>query len=389
MMTTRAVRCPRIFDGTSWHEDSALLIENGQSAGIVSREELSAEMPVENAKGTMLVPGFVDLQVNGGGGILFNEKPDIAGIRRICAAHACFGTTALLPTLITDTPEVTKAAIEAGVAAARENVPGFLGLHLEGPHLSRERRGAHRADLVRPMTQDDLDMLISARKHLPALLITCAPESVTAEQVAQLAAAGVCVSLGHTDCTRDTALAYVDAGASLVTHLFNAMSPLAHREPGLPGAVLDCGKLSAGLIADGFHVDPAVIRIALRAKTPPGHVFLVTDAMSTIGSDVDGFELNGRQVFRRDGRLTLEDGTLAGSDIDMASSIRFLVNRVGIPFDTALRMASRFPAEAIGLADRKGTLVAGTDADFVELDGDHQVVGCFIGGVCVFETDGS
>jgi N-acetylglucosamine-6-phosphate deacetylase len=153
--------------------------------------------------------------------------------------------------------------------------------------------------------------------------------------------------------------------------------------------VLDCGKLSAGLIADGFHVDPAVIRIALRAKTPPGHVFLVTDAMSTIGSDVDGFELNGRQVFRRDGRLTLEDGTLAGSDIDMASSIRFLVNRVGIPFDTALRMASRFPAEAIGLADRKGTLVAGTDADFVELDGDHQVVGCFIGGVCVFETDGS
>jgi N-acetylglucosamine-6-phosphate deacetylase len=276
MTTMRAVCCPRIFDGASWHENSALLIENGRSAGIVSREELPANVPVEEASGTMLVPGFIDLQVNGGGGVLFNEKPDVAGIRQICAAHARFGTTALLPTLITDTPEVTKAAVEAGVAAARENVPGFLGLHLEGPHLSRERRGAHRADLVRPMTQDDLDMLISARQRLPVLLITCAPESVTPEQVAKLAAAGVRVSLGHTDCTRDTALAYVDAGASLVTHLFNAMSPLAHREPGLPGAVLDCGQLSAGLIADGFHVDPAVIRIALRAKTEPGRLFLVT-----------------------------------------------------------------------------------------------------------------
>ena len=380
MMTMRAVYCPKIFDGTAWHEESVLLIENGRSAGIVARGELQGDVPVETANGTILVPGFVDLQVNGGGGILFNEQTDVAGIRQICAAHARFGTTALMPTLITDTPETTKAAIEGGIAATRETVPGFLGLHLEGPHLSPERKGVHRADLIRPMTQDDLEMLISARQDLPALLLTCAPESVTPAQIRQLAAAGIRVSLGHSNCSHDTALAYVEAGASLVTHLFNAMSPLAHREPGLPGAALDCGRLSAGLIADGFHVHPATIRIALRAKASPGHLFLVTDAMSTIGSDIEGFELNGRHVFRRGGRLTLEDGTLAGADIDMAASIRFLENRVGIPFETTLKMASRFPAEAIGIAPRKGMLTAGADADFVELDDDHRVVGSYVGG---------
>lgn len=388
-MTTRAVYCPKIYDGTVWHEESVLLIENGRSSGIVARGQLQAALPVETANGTILVPGFVDLQANGGGGILFNEQPDVAGIHRICAAHARFGTTALMPTLITDIPEVTKAAIEAGIAAAKENVPGFLGLHLEGPHLSLQRKGVHRADLIRPMMQDDLEMLISARQHLPALLLTCAPESVTPAQVSQLAAAGIRVSLGHSDCSHDTALAYVEAGASLVTHLFNAMSPLAHREPGLPGAALDSGRLSAGLIADGFHVDPAIIGIALRAKVSPGHLFLVTDAMSTIGSDIDGFELNGRHVFRRGGRLTLEDGTLAGADIDMAASIRFLESRVGIRLEAALKMASRFPAEAIGIADRKGTLAAGADADFVEFDADHRVVGSSIGGHQVFKTDAS
>nr|MBX2805774.1 N-acetylglucosamine-6-phosphate deacetylase [Hyphomicrobiales bacterium] len=371
----------------SWHEDSALLIKDGRSGGIVSVEKLPGGAVIEQAKGNMLVPGFVDLQVNGGGGVLFNDHPDLAGIRRICVAHSRFGSTALMPTLITDTPEKTNAAINAAIAAARENVPGFLGLHLEGPHLSHKRKGAHSADLLRPMSRDDLEALISARQRLPNLLITCAPESVTLEQVRQLAAAGVCVSLGHTDCSRDTALAYVEAGAGLVTHLFNAMSPLAHREPGLPGAALDSGRLSAGLIVDGFHVDPAVIRIALRSKAEPGRLFLVTDAMSTIGSESNGFELNGRRVFRRGGRLTLEDGTLAGADIDMAASIRVLTDRVGAPLETALRMASLYPAQALGIAGRKGTLVVGADADFVELDSAQRVVRSVIGGVAVFGDD--
>jgi N-acetylglucosamine-6-phosphate deacetylase len=339
-MAISAVRCRRIFDGSAWHEAVALLIEHGRVAGIVPDGEIPEGTNWTNAAGTMLAPGFVDLQVNGGGGAMFNDDPGVETIRTICAAHLKYGTTALLPTLITDTRDTTHTAIEAAKEAVRAGVPGFAGIHLEGPHLSVARKGAHSADLIRPMEDADLETIAAARAELPALLLTCAPESVTPAQVGRLAEAGVRVSLGHTACDYPTAVAYAEAGASLVTHLFNAMSPLTHREPGLVGAALDCGTLSAGLISDGIHVDPAAMRIALRGKSGPGRIFIVTDAMSTIGTEMESFELNGRRVYRRDGRLTLEDGTLAGADIDMASSVRFLHKNVGIPLDEALRMAS-------------------------------------------------
>ncbi|TCD15121.1 N-acetylglucosamine-6-phosphate deacetylase [Oricola cellulosilytica] len=384
-MADRAIRCARIFDGHVWHDDAVLLIDGAHSAGVVTRGDVPAGTSMEDAQGSVLAPGFVDLQVNGGGGVLFNEQPTLEGIRTICQAHARFGTTALLPTLITDTPQITEAAIGAAVDAARASVPGFLGLHLEGPHLSWARRGAHREDLVRPMEESDLRRLVDASAALPVLLVTIAPENVTPDQVARLVAGGVRVSLGHTECSRETALAYVAAGAGLATHLFNAMSPLGHREPGLVGAVLDESALSAGLIADGFHVDPAVIRIALRAKAPPGRIFLVTDAMATIGTDMEGFILNGRKVHRSMGRLTLDDGTLAGADIDMAASVRFLENEVGLPFETSLLMTSRYPAEAIGIGAAKGMLRRGADADFVELDDACRVVRSHVGGVHAFD----
>ncbi len=366
--------CPaRLFDGARWHEGAALLVGGGTVRGIVPRAEVPRGARVEPA-GT-LAPGFVDLQANGGGGVLFNDDPSVETIRRICAAHARTGTTALLPTLITDTPGRTRAALEAGAAAG--DVPGFAGLHLEGPHLSVPRKGAHRADLIRPMTQADLDLLLEARPRLPALMVTVAPESATREQVARLASAGVKVSLGHSDCTLSTALDHARAGASLVTHLFNAMGPLGHREPGLAGAALDHGGFSAGLIADGIHVSPAAIRIALRAKAGPGTVFLVTDAMAGFGTDLPGFMLNGRPVRRRDGRLVLEDGTLAGADIDMAGAIR-LLHREGVPLETALAMATAYPARAMGLA--RGTLAPGARADMVELDDSLRPLRTWIGG---------
>jgi N-acetylglucosamine-6-phosphate deacetylase len=380
----RAILSPLIFDGTAWHNDAALLIDSGVCAGIVSQNTIPQNAQIEDCRPDMLVPGFVDLQVNGGGGVMFNERPDADGIATICAAHARFGTTALLATLITDTPAVMVSAIEAGCKAADRHVPGFLGLHLEGPHLSVNRKGAHRPDFIRLMTREDMDRLRVARNRLPLLMTTVAPESVTPEQVRQLSAAGVQVSLGHTDCGFTEARNYTDAGASLITHLFNAMSPLQHREPGLVGAALADGRLSAGLIADGFHVDPAVIGIALRAKQGPGHVFLVTDAMSTIGTEAMSFEINGRTVYRNNGRLTLEDGTLAGADIDMAASIRFLHQQAGVPLETALMMASRFPADAVGLKGKKGCLDDGADADFVALDSELNVNGTWIGGESVF-----
>ena len=384
MTALTALTGARIFDGDLWHERSALLIEDGKVAAIVGAREVPADARAVPMDGLSLVPGFIDLQVNGGGGVLLNERPDLEGIRTICAAHARFGTTGLLPTLITDNVEVTTETIAAGLAAQAANVPGFLGLHLEGPHLSVARKGAHDPNLIRPMDEADLARTIAARHGLDALLMTLAPENVTNEQIAALHAAGVTVSLGHSDCGYRTAAAAVEAGASMMTHLFNAMSPLGNREPGMVGAALDLGHLNAGLIADGFHVDPASIRVALRAKRGPGRIFLVTDAMSTIGTDMTSFFLNGREIFREGGRLTLADGTLAGADIDMASCIRFMRDEVGIDLEEALRMASLYPAEAIGMTGRKGRLTHGHDADFAVIDENVAVVSTWIAGTPVF-----
>ena len=381
-----AITGARIFDGDLWHDDSALLIDHGKVAGIVAHRDVpegAQEIPME---ARALVPGFVDLQVNGGGGVLLNGQPDAEGIRAICAAHARFGTTGLLPTLITDTVPVTEAAIAAALEAQRLAVPGFLGLHLEGPHLSIARKGTHDPALIRPMEPADLARILAAREDLDVLMTTLAPENATSEQIAALAAAGVIVSLGHSDCRYVEAAAAVEAGAHMMTHLFNAMSPLGNREPGMVGAALDLGHLSAGLIADGFHVDPASIRVALHAKRAPGRIFLVTDAMSTVGTDMTSLFLNGREIFRRDGRLTLADGTLAGADIDMASCIRFMHETVGLHLDEALRMASLYPADAIGMAGRKGRLTHGHDADFAVVDDGLSVVATWIGGREVFSA---
>ncbi|MDO3442966.1 N-acetylglucosamine-6-phosphate deacetylase [Agrobacterium sp. V1] len=367
----------RIFDGAAWHDGKVLLTSDGHVTDI--SDKVPAEAEVIDANGLLIAPGFIDLQVNGGGGVMFNNQPDVNGIARICSAHAKFGTTALMVTLITDRPDVTSKAAQAGIAAGKANVPGFLGLHFEGPHLSVARKGTHDPALIRKMETTDLEVLTRCKAELSFVLTTIAPENVTKEQVAALRKAGIVVSLGHTDTGLDVATAYADAGASMVTHLFNAMSPLGHREPGLVGAALSNGKLDCGLIADGFHVDPAAIGIALRAKNGPARIFLVTDAMSTIGTDDDGFELNGRRVYRNGGRLTLADGTLAGADIDMLSCIRFMHEKMDTPLEEALRMASAYPAEAIGAA-AKGKLLPGSDADFVVLTPDLQMHSTWIGG---------
>jgi N-acetylglucosamine-6-phosphate deacetylase len=357
-----AFHASRIFDGSRWHEDAALLVREGRVAAILPR----AVAPAGERVAGWIVPGLIDLQVNGGGGVLFNNAPDSASIETICAAHARFGTTASMVTLITDTPEVTQAAIAAAEAA---EAAGFLGLHLEGPHLSLARKGTHDPSLIRRMEADDLALILQAAQALANLIVTLAPESVTPEQVQALAAAGVTVSLGHSDCTATTARAYADAGARMATHLFNAMSQITPREAGLVGAVLEDARLSAGLIADGFHVAEEVLRLALRVK--PG-LFLVSDAMSTIGSDQTSFTLNGRQIFRAEGRLTLADGTLAGADIALIDAVRHLHLELGQPLEQVLPLAALAPAKAMGLTDR-GHLQPGARADFFSLT---QQIGC-------------
>lgn len=367
-----------VFDGTRLHEDAALVIEAGRVAGIVA-----APQAPEGARvvldGGVLAPGFVDLQVNGGGGVMLNDRPDADGLRIICEAHFRLGTTGLMPTLITDTPETTRAVVEAGVAAARAGLPGFLGLHLEGPHLDPRCKGAHDPALIRPMRDADLAIYVDAAARLPALMVTLAPENATPQQIAALAAAGAVVSLGHSDTGYAEARAGFSAGACVVTHLFNAMSPLGHREPGLVGAALDTEGVAAGLIADGIHVVAPVMRAALAAKRGADGVFLVTDAMAVAGTEMNEFRLNGRRILRRDGRLTLDDGTLAGADVDLPASLRVLVRAVGLPLAAALRMATAVPAALIG-AEGHGTLAAGSAADLVHLDADLALAGVWRDG---------
>lgn len=381
-----AITGARIFDSATWHDDAALLIEFGYVAGIVPASEIPANAERVTLSGGMIVPGFIDLQVNGGGGILFNNDTSLDAIRTICAAHAQFGTTALLPTLITDTAEVNEKAIAAGLAAEEARVPGFIGLHLEGPHLSLARKGTHDPALIRPIDESDLARLKRAAETLPNLICTVAAETATPQQIAVLSEAGAVVSIGHSDADYATAMAAFEAGATMSTHLFNAMSQMGNREPGVVGATLDNPKAFAGLIADGIHVHPASIGAALRAKRGPGKIFLVTDAMSQTGTDIQTLTLNGRTITRADGALRLADGTLAGADLDMIDAVNFMVDTIGLDFDEVLRMASLYPAEAMGIEATYGTLQRGAVGSFAHLSDGRQVKATWIDGVEVFHA---
>lgn len=368
-----------IFDGHERHRDRALLVRDGMVAGLRDPAGIEADCERIELDGGLLAPGFVDIQVNGGGGVLLNENPTVEGVRAICEAHArAGGSTALLPTVITDRPEITFAAIEAVERSIAAGVPGCVGIHVEGPFISIARKGAHDPALIRAMEDADLDRLCSTA--LRPFLLTVAPESVSNRQIEALARAGILVSLGHTDCDYDTAMAAFEAGASGVTHLFNAMSQLGHRAPGLVGAALESSEVSCGFIPDGHHVHPASLRAALAAKQGTGRMLAVTDAMPTAGSPVDSFVLNGRTATRENGRLTLADGTLAGSDLLMVEALRYLVQTLEMQEDEALRLCGLHPATFLGLQATHGHLRAGARADIVHLTPTLDLAGTWIGG---------
>ncbi|WP_099828075.1 N-acetylglucosamine-6-phosphate deacetylase [Oceaniglobus indicus] len=367
-MTHFALMGADIFDGHRLHSGAALLLKDGAFAGLASAPDVPQGFAVRQLDGGTLCPGFVDLQVNGGGGVMFNDITTADGLAAIAAAHATTGTRWLLPTLITDTPEKTRAAIDAVELALARGVPGLAGLHLEGPHLARARKGAHDPALIRPMEDADEALLIDAAARLPNLMVTLAPETVPIARIARLAQAGIIVSLGHSDCSFEAASAAIAAGARCITHLFNAMSQMTSRAPGLVGAALHHGAVSAGLIADIIHVHAATMRIALAAKTGPGRVFLVSDAMSTVGADITSFTLNGRKVLRREGRLTLEDGTLAGADLDFPTAIGVLRDHVGVSLADALAMVTTGPASLLRQENGAGSFQIGRPWEGVYLD---------------------
>ena len=327
--------------------------------------------------GGLLLPGFIDVQVNGGGGLLFNDAPTVDTLRGIAAAHRTFGTTGLLPTLITDTAAVMARALDAVDAAIEQGVPGILGIHLEGPFLAGARKGIHDSRLFRPLDEDDLALI--CRPRLGVVMLTLAPECVPPDTIRRLSEAGVVVVAGHTGADYATTRAALDAGVRGFTHLYNAMTPLGSREPGVVGAALEDADSWCGLIADGHHVHPASLRVAIAAK-PRGKSVLVTDAMPPVGAERPDYVLNGQTIVMKDGICQNDAGVLAGSALDMATGLRNLVHQVGLPLAEASRMASAYPADWLGLGATHGRIAAGQQADLVALDEGFVVRETWIAG---------
>jgi N-acetylglucosamine-6-phosphate deacetylase len=355
-----------VFDGDVVHRNAAVVIEGPRIVALVPRSEVPASLPIRALpEGAWLAPGFVDLQVNGGGDVLFNDQPTVEGIRAIAAAHRRFGTTALLPTLISDTPKQMQAALDA-VRQLADPESAVIGVHLEGPFLSPERPGVHALRHIRKPGAEDLAMLTAPRRGV--VMMTLAPEQVPSGFVRQLATAGVRVSLGHSMATYGETRAAMAEGMTGFTHLFNAMRPLASREPGPIAAALESPDAWFGMIVDGVHVDPAMLRLALRGAATP---MLVTDAMPPVGGRRASFALYGEAINAADGRYLRADGTLAGSALDMATAVRNCVRLLGVPLEFALRAAAAHPASCVGLGHWLGRLAAGYRADVVALDPDR------------------
>jgi N-acetylglucosamine-6-phosphate deacetylase len=372
-----AVSADRIFDGHRWHNDAAVLIDRGLVQRIVPRDQNGGDRPTElMPPGTILAPGFIDLQVNGGGGVLLNDGPTPEAMRAIARAHRRYGTTSCLPTLISDTPAKARAAIAAARSLA--GTDGVLGLHLEGPFISRSRPGIHRSDCILAATSGDLDWL-SELSAVGSSMVTLAPECVPAGFVKSLAGSGIRVSVGHSEAAAGTLIKAIDEGLSGVTHLFNAMPAMGAREPGIVGVALTDERLTAGVILDGIHVDPLVIRAAFSAKGP-SKIALVSDAMPTVGTVQNHFELMGRRIELREGRLVSENGTLAGAHLEMSSAVRNAATRAGISLDDALRSASLVPARYLGIEQHRGVLTAGARADIVALSTNLDVLATWIAG---------
>ncbi len=356
-----------VFDGDAMLGPRTVLVSDaGRIADILPADVvIPADAVVEDVGGRLLAPGFVDVQVNGGGGVMFNSERTPEGLATMVEGHRRYGSTTLIPTVITDTLEVMREAADAVRMALRDHLPGVRGVHFEGPCMNEERKGVHRPDLFRPL--DDELMDIYGGDGLGRTVVTLAPERVETDRIAALADADVLVCAGHTAGSYDDMRTALDAGMRGFTHLYNAMTPMTSRAPGVVGAALDDAESWCGLIVDGYHLHDATARNAVRAKAR-GRMMLVTDAMGTVGAAVKRFTLYGQEIIASEGRCALPDGTLAGSDLDMMAAVRNTHRNLGLPLEEALRMAALYPAQFLKLDDVIGRLQPGFDADMVAID---------------------
>ena len=362
----RALCNARVLTDTGFRDDVAVLLDGDRIVDVVPAGDTRIrDADRIDLDGDTLLPGFIDCQVNGGGDVLFNDAPNPETIHRIASAHRRFGTTGFLPTLISDDADVMRAAIAAVDAAIDARVPGVLGIHLEGPYIAPARRGAHDAAKFRVLDAAEIALASSLRSGVTVL--TLAPERVDAAAIGALVERGVVVCVGHSAASYAETRVALAAGVRGFTHLYNAMSQLQGREPGVVGAALDDRDSWCGVIVDGYHVHAAALRIAIAAK-PRGRIFLVTDAMPPVGGASDTYTLAGAPITCRDGRCETADGVLAGSALDMATAVRNTVSLLGLPLDEAARMASTYPAAFLGLGATHGRIAAGCVADLVTLD---------------------
>ena len=367
----------RIFDGESIRNGLAVVLDGARIVEIVAVENLPKNIEQRVLKAGLLVPGFIDVQVNGGGGALLNDNPTVNTVRRIAESHRKFGTTGMLPTVITDAPETLSKAIAAVKMARAENVPGVLGIHIEGPFLDKDRKGAHEAQFIREMTETDVAQIANA--DCGSIMLTLAPNRVAPKLIKSLTEKGVLVSLGHSEANLAEVTKALASGARAFTHLFNAMSQMNGREPGMVGAALADHDSYCGLIADGFHVHDAAMKVALAAK-PRSRIMLVTDAMPTAAGGPDSFELQCRKIHLKNGKLQLDNNTLAGSNLTMDEAVRYCVERLGVALEDALRMASLNPASFLRRDHELGRIKPGYLASLVHLNDDLHVLETWIGG---------
>ena len=376
---TVALTNARVLATDGWRNDLAVLLDGERIVDLLAPADPRVrEAHQHDLGGAMLLPGFIDVQVNGGGGVLFNEAPTVDALRRIGAAHRRYGTTGFLPTLISDDAAVMRAALAAVEQALTEGVPGVLGIHLEGPYLAPARKGVHDSKYFHAPNRDELAMLCAP--HRGVRLLTLAPDQVPLASIGTLTADGVIVCAGHTAADYAATRAALAAGVRGFTHLFNAMTPFGSREPGVVGAALEDADSWCGIIVDGHHVHPASLRVAIAAK-PRGKMLLVTDAMPPVGSDHPDFVLNGETITAKGGICQTAQGVLAGSALDMATAVRNTVQLLGLPLDEAVRMASTYPADFLGLGASHGRIAAGYQADLGVLDDAYRVQQSWIGGV--------
>ncbi|HNV79531.1 MAG TPA: N-acetylglucosamine-6-phosphate deacetylase [Thermomonas sp.] len=374
-MTTHIFHNGHVLTERGFERDACVVVEEGFIVAVLHGEPPTGDLI--DLDGGYLVPGFIDAQVNGGGGVLFNNDTSVEAIAAIGRAHRRFGTAGFLPTLISDDAAVMQRAIKATHDAIGQGVPGVLGIHLEGPYLAPARKGTHDDTKFRVPDADEIAMATSLDNGVS--LITLAPEQVPPASIRAIVERGGIVAAGHTAGSYDEIRAGIDAGITGFTHLYNAMTPLQGREPGAVGAALEDDDCWCGVIVDGVHVHPASLRVALKAK-PRGKVFLVTDAMPMVGADDPSFDLYGETIIAVDGVVRNAAGALAGSALDMASAVRNSVHLLGLPLDEACRMAAQYPAEFLGIGGERGRIAAGYRADLVLLDGEVRVQRSWIGG---------